>query len=269
MYPLTLREPTFPLPRSSAPVQQYDAIAADYDRLIRPRYERVAALVRDRVLELLGHRRVDVVELSAGTGALTHQLAPLVRGRYVATDISEPMMAIGRRRGGPDSDRVTWLRSDVQQMALGDATADVVVSSLGPFQDTEAGMLEACRLLRPGGVLAACTWGSRYAELDVMQGARARLGLPPRPVTSAPALSERLRRASFADVVVQDVRLPVVHDSIASYVAYREAFGQLPDLVPLDRARVRAALAASAGRYCDGQGRVVLDWHLLVMSGRV
>src|SRR5215213_2187311 len=97
--------------------QQYDAVAADYDRLIRPRYDAIAALVVDRVRELTDVRRAHVVELSAGSGALTHQLAPLARS-YIATDVSEPMLAIARRHDVPGTERVTWARADMRDLPL-------------------------------------------------------------------------------------------------------------------------------------------------------
>ena len=53
------------------------------------------------------------------------------------------------RAGDPGSQHVTWVRSDVHRMALLSGIADLVVSALGPFQDTDAGVREARRLRRP------------------------------------------------------------------------------------------------------------------------
>ena len=245
--------------------QLYDDVAEQYDRLIRPRYDAIAALVVDRACALTDVRRADVVELSAGTGALTHQLAPLVRS-YVATDVSEPMLAVARARRAPGCERVRWLRGDVHDLPLPSESADLVVSSLGPFQDSEQSLDEARRVLRQRGLLVAVTWGDDYRELDVLQQARACLGLAPRPTLSAAELTGRLRRAGYREVVVNEVRLPVVHASVAAYIAYREAFGPLRDPAIPDPDEVVRALAASASSYTDDQGRVVLDWHLLVMS---
>jgi ubiquinone/menaquinone biosynthesis C-methylase UbiE len=245
--------------------QQYDAVAEEYDRLIRPRYDAVAERVVDRVRELTDVRRANVVELSAGTGALTHQLAPLARS-YVATDVSVPMLAVAQRHVVPGCARVTWLPADARDLPLDSASADLVVSSLGPFQDFEQACGEARRVLRPGGVLAAVTWGDDYRELELLQEARSRLGLPPRPTTSAAGLTTRLRRAGFRRVEVRDVRMPVVHDSVAAYLDYRQAFGPVPDVATTDADDALSTLADCAAAYADGDGRVVLDWHFLVMS---
>jgi SAM-dependent methyltransferase len=248
----------------SATPAQYDEVADHYDRLVRPKYEPIAALVSDHVAGRLVD--ADVVELSAGTGTLTHLLAPHA-STYLATDVSEPMMEVARACPATACRRVTWTRADVAATGLPSASADVVVSSLGPFQDSDAGLGEALRLLRPGGRLVATTWGDDYLELDVLQAARARLGLPPRTIAPADALAPRLRRAGFRDVRVEEVRMPVVHASVADYLAYREAFGRLPEST-VDVADVRRALSEYAAPYVDAAGRLVLDWQLLLVSAR-
>src|SRR5215204_3114162 len=245
--------------------QQYDAVAADYDRLIRPRYDRIAALVVDRVRELTDIRPAKVVELSAGTGALTHQLAPLARS-YIASDVSEPMLSIARQYDVPGTERVTWARADVQDLPLESASADLVVSSLGPFQNSDRALDEAKRVLRPGGVLVGATWGDDYRELDLLQETGALLGLAPRESLSATDLVARLRRTRYRRVDVREVRLPVIHASVEDYLAYRQAFGSVRDLVTSEHDDALRALADRAASYTDEIGRVVLDWHLLVMS---
>jgi ubiquinone/menaquinone biosynthesis C-methylase UbiE len=256
---------TFTNSRPRAEAQPYDGVAEDYDRLIRPRYDAIAALVVARARELTDVRRADVVELSAGTGALTHQLAPLVRS-YVATDVSEPMLAVARRHGAPGCEHVAWVRADVRDLPLPSESADLVVSSLGPFQDLEDALAEPLRVLRHRGLLAAVTWGDDYRELELLQQGRSRLGLPPRPTLSAGELTRRLERAGYREIVVNEVRLPVVHPSVAAYLAYRQAFGPGSEATTPDADDALRALAASAASYTDDSGRVLLDWHLLVMS---
>lgn len=245
--------------------QQYDAVAADYDRLIRPRYDAIAALVVDRARELTDLRRAQVVELSAGTGALTHRLAPLVRA-YTATDVSEPMMSVAREHDVPGTEQVTWIPADVHDLPLESGSADLVVSSLGPFQDSDNALEEARRVMRPGGLLVAVTWGDDYRELDLLQAARRHLGLALRETTSASDLSARLRRTGYRRVDVREVRLHVVHESVESYLTYRQAFGPVQDSSTAEQHRALRALARCAESYTDDSGQVVLDWHVLVMS---
>jgi SAM-dependent methyltransferase len=246
---------------------QYDAVAESYDRLVRPRYESIAALVVRRVHELLEPTGSDVVELAAGTGALTHQLAPGT-GTYRATDISPGMLAAGRGHAAPGCDHVEWRVADVTALDLPSASADLVACSLGPFQDSEEGRAESRRVLRTGGFLVATTWGDDYRELALLAEARRRLDLPPRPTTSAAALGDRLEDGGYREVAVRPARLPVVHDSVEAYLAYRASFGPVPDLRTSDEHALASTIAACAEQYLDDRGRVVLDWQVLVMSAR-
>ena len=245
----------------------YDHVAQDYDRLIRPKYEsiarRVALAVEASVPDL---RSAVALELSAGTGALTHLLAPLV-GNYVATDISLPMLDVARERGGAAMRRVAWLPADVEALQLPSHLADLVVSSLGPVQDTPVALAEARRTLVPGGCLVACTWGDDYSELALLQDARRRLGVDPREVTTADDVRGRFTAAGFRDITVTPFRLAVVHESVPAYLAYRGAFGAAPLPHGLSVDLVLEALREAAAAYLDDDGRVLLDWHLLLATG--
>jgi ubiquinone/menaquinone biosynthesis C-methylase UbiE len=93
-----------------------------------------------------------VVDLGCGTGLLEGHLLPrLGRGRIVAIDFSEEMLALARTRHG--SDRITWLCRDVLDTALLDASADAVVcfNAFSHFPDPAATAREVARWLRPRG----------------------------------------------------------------------------------------------------------------------
>jgi SAM-dependent methyltransferase len=246
---------------------QYDAVAEDYDRLVRPRFEAVAALVVDRVRELTDVAPADVVEISAGTGALTHQLAPLTAS-YVATDISEPMLAVARQYDVPGIERVRWQSADMEDLPLDSSSADVVVSSLGPLLDSDRALAEAQRVLRPGGLVAGVTWGDDYRELECAQEARRRLHLPPRRTTSPAEIADRLAGAGYGEVVVRDTRLSAVHPSVAAYLDFRRAFGPIPGLNPAESEDLLRMLADCVTAYTDDDGQVLLDWQVCVFSGR-
>lgn len=245
---------------------QYDGVADAYDRLIRPKYDAIAAHVARAVESAADVSRSVVLELSAGTGALTHLLAPRGESGYIATDVSAPMLAVARRRVSR-AGRVAWLRAAVEEVPLPSHLADVVVSSLGPVQDTDQALAEARRMLAPGGRFVACTWGDDYAELDLLQEARRRLGVEPRTVLRATDLDARVCDAGFHDVSVSSFRLPVVHDSLSAYRAYRSAFGPVPVPDGLTSEQLRDAMIDATSAYLDSEGRVVLDWHLLLVTG--
>jgi SAM-dependent methyltransferase len=239
---------------------QYDPVAAQYARLIAPRYAPIAALVAD-VADPAPD--ADVVELAAGTGALTRLLAPLVvdRGSYVALDVSPAMLAeacVDRR--------VRRVVADLARTPLPDRCADLVASSLGPAQSREA-VDEAARLLRPGGRFAVVTWGDDYAELRLLNAARQRVGLAPYPVAVADGACRHLTDVGFVDVRATTVRLPVVHPSVADYLAYRAAFGCPPGLAPERLPELLSATAVEAQACLDDAGRVHLDWQLVLVEG--
>jgi SAM-dependent methyltransferase len=252
--------------RTTSSPTRYDDVADAYDRLIRPKYERIARHVARTVAAGADLDGAVVLELSAGTGALTHLMAPLVT-HYVASDVSRPMLDVARRRDGERVARVAWLRADVEAVPLPSHLFDVVVSSLGPVQDTETALAEARRMLAPGGRFFACTWGDDYAELDLLQAARRRLDVEPRPVTRPDALLSRLAAGGFHDVALTSLRLPVAHASLSAYLDYRKAFGTMPVSGAVTPEQMLESLAAAAAAHLDQTGRVILDWHLLLASG--
>jgi hypothetical protein len=130
-------------------------------------------------------------------------------------------------------------------------------------------MTGATTRVRHGGTTRGQVMRARVEPAGrLLQETRAQLGLAPRVSLSAGDLSARLRRARYRRVQIQEVRLPVVHDSVASHLAYRQAFGVVRDLLVPDPDDLLSALTARAESYTDGEGRVVFDWQLLVMSAR-
>ena len=253
--------PTVPTDVASCP-SSYDDVADAYDRLIRPKYEAVAGHLVAAAGSDLG--RATVVEVAAGTGALTHLLAPAA-GRYLATDLSAAMLHVARERT-PHDVPVDWLVADVATLPFRDASVDLVVSSLGPVQDTAALLAEAARVLRPEGRLLAGTWGDDYSELRLLQAARAALGLEQRPVTSRQDLLDRAADASLRDVQVGSFRLDVEHASVADYVEYRRSFGAPPLPSGTTFEQVLSALAAVAADEVAADGRLRLGWQFWLLS---
>jgi len=113
-------------------------------------------------LELRGGE--NVLEIGCGAGALTLPLAAAVgdRGRVVAVDISEPMLAVARQRVGERGlANVTLHLGDAQVFALERATFDVATSRMGVmfFADPVAAFRNIGAALKPGGRLVFACWG--------------------------------------------------------------------------------------------------------------
>ena len=101
-----------------------------------------------------------VLEIAAGTGVVTRQLAKLLPAAtsIVATDLNQPMLdhaaAVGTGRP------VEWRQADAMQLPFADEAFDVVVCQFGVmfFPDKAKAFSEARRVLRPGGVFLFNVW---------------------------------------------------------------------------------------------------------------
>ena len=101
-----------------------------------------------------------VLEVAAGTGALTRELAErLPAADIAATDLAPPMVERGAASTG--SARVRWQQADAQDLPVADASVDVWVCQFGIMfvPDRARAYREAHRVLRPGGHLLLSTWG--------------------------------------------------------------------------------------------------------------
>ena len=105
-------------------------------------------------------RPSSVLEIAAGTGAVTRQLARELAtdARIVATDLNQAMLdqagAIGTARP------VEWRQADAMQLPFPDDTFDVVVCQFGAmfFPDRAKAFSETRRVLRPGGHYIFNVW---------------------------------------------------------------------------------------------------------------
>lgn len=101
-----------------------------------------------------------VLEIAAGTGVVTRQLANTLPPAVpiVATDLNQPMLdqaaAVGTSR------QVEWRQADAMQLPFADQAFDAVVCQFGVmfFPDRVAAYREARRVLRPGGTFLFNAW---------------------------------------------------------------------------------------------------------------
>ncbi|MEM5430558.1 class I SAM-dependent methyltransferase [Cupriavidus oxalaticus] len=111
--------------------------------------QRIAALEPRRVLEL-----------AAGTGVLTRELARRLApdAVIVATDLNAPMLARAQAEGTERP--VTWREADAMALPFGDASFDLVACQFGVmfFPDKARAFAEARRVLVPGGTLVFNVW---------------------------------------------------------------------------------------------------------------
>ncbi|GAQ50393.1 class I SAM-dependent methyltransferase [Streptomyces acidiscabies] len=99
-----------------------------------------------------------ILELAAGTGALTSALlAALPGASVVATDLNEAMVGAGSVR----EPRAVWRQADAQRLPFGDGEFDLVVCQFGVmfFPDRPAAYAEVRRVLAPRGRFLFNSWG--------------------------------------------------------------------------------------------------------------
>jgi ubiquinone/menaquinone biosynthesis C-methylase UbiE len=101
-----------------------------------------------------------VLEIAAGTGAVTRRLASALPEdvSIVATDLNQPMLDMAAEMG--TSRPVEWRPADAMQLPFDEGTFDAVVCQFGVmfFPDKPKAFSEARRVLRPGGVLLFNVW---------------------------------------------------------------------------------------------------------------
>ena len=104
-----------------------------------------------------------VLDVGTGTGVflpfLLNQLGE--RGKIIATDIADSMLARARTKGFNGD--IDFLQADVASLPLSDRVVDAVVcySSFPHFQDKPKAINEMKRVLKGGGRLLICHTSSR------------------------------------------------------------------------------------------------------------
>jgi SAM-dependent methyltransferase len=120
-----------------------------------------APYAADLAERLAGLQAGALLEVAAGTGAVTRQLAAQLPEavRIVATDLNQPMLDRAEATGTARA--VEWRQADVQHLPFADDTFDAAVCQFGVmfFPDRAAAFAELHRVLRPGGRLLFNVWG--------------------------------------------------------------------------------------------------------------
>jgi len=100
-----------------------------------------------------------VLEVAAGTGVLTRELARVVPDAAVtATDLNDAMVALGRTR----APGATWQQADAMRLPFDDAGFDVVACQFGVMflPDKPSGYAEVRRVLTPDGAFVFNAWST-------------------------------------------------------------------------------------------------------------
>lgn len=160
-----------------------------------------------------------VVDVGAGTGALTTELAS--RGAHVsAAEPSGPFVAALRQR----LPEVELHEAPAEQLPWPDETFDVALAQLviAFMQDARAGVTEMRRVVRPGATVAVCMWDREGMEMlgAIQRTQRVLASGGPMPegrtMYRTPEEIEPLFAEGFADVTTEPLEVE------ASYTGFDE-----------------------------------------------
>jgi len=258
------------------------SIPENYDRYLGPvLFEPYARDLARRVPAKEGMR---LLEVACGTGIVTRHLRERLPegGRFVATDLNEPMLDVARRKleemGG-----IEWQPADACALPFPDASFDVLVCQFGMMfvPDKEAALKEARRVLAPGGTFLLSVWDSLERNSFAKRAHETIAGFfPDNPPTfyqvpfslhRTDILAEMLAQAGFADVRVEAVSLagesPSWRDLARGLVEGNPVGNAIRERGTIDADEVVEAVARLLAREF-GDRPVRIPLHAFVLTAR-
>jgi ubiquinone/menaquinone biosynthesis C-methylase UbiE len=195
-------------------VRTYSAAADHYLRPSLGFWDRWGVATVARLPLSSGDAVLDVC-CGAGASALPAARAVGPSGRVLGLDLAEPLLALARQRALElGLGNVSFRECDATAAGLESDCFDVVVCVFGVFfaADMPAFVREMWRVVRPGGTLAITTWGPDWCEpassvfwgsVRDLEPALFRAFNPWDEITTAPALTDLLKRGGISDATVE------------------------------------------------------------------
>jgi demethylmenaquinone methyltransferase/2-methoxy-6-polyprenyl-1,4-benzoquinol methylase len=138
----------------------FDNIAPTYDKLNhRLSWDIDRGWRKKAIQQLAPYSPQTILDIATGTGDFAILAAQMLAPqKLVGADISEGMMAVGRKKVeqlGLEG-TISFAKEDCLSLTYPDASFDAVTAAFGirNFADLEKGLAEMCRVLKPGGHLS-------------------------------------------------------------------------------------------------------------------
>lgn len=153
--------------------RMFDNISRHYDFLNHFLSLGIDRIWRRRAISVLKPLKPRaILDVATGTGDFAIQALSLDPEKIIGVDISEGMLAIGRRKieARRLSDKVALLRGDSENLEFEENKFDAVTVAFGVrnFENLEKGLAEILRVLRPGGMLVVLEF-SRPVKFPIKQ----------------------------------------------------------------------------------------------------
>jgi len=137
--------------------KMFDTISTDYDGLNRVISFGIDVKWRKKVVALVHAQKPDLVlDIATGTGDLAINLAKTGATKIIGLDISEGMLAVGRKKIAREhlSERIDMIQGDSEALPFEDHCFDAITVAFGVrnFENLELGLSEILRVLKPGGL---------------------------------------------------------------------------------------------------------------------
>lgn len=257
----------------------YDGYAADYREWWAPVIAPAAVSLLNRLDGPVG---ADATLIDIGSGTGTVGLAALRRWpgiRVIGVDPASRLLEwaeVDAREAGV-ADRLTVKVGEAAALPMPDASVDIATSTfvLQLIPDRLAGVREALRVLRPGGVFAHLTWCADedpFEPEDVFDDALDALRIEPparaegtgESYESVESAAEEMRGAGFRDVDAREAWLlhrftPQSYLDVAEHWTEDDAFADLDEQA---RAHLRAEVLRRLERLDPG----ALVWRRPLVS---
>lgn len=133
--------------------QLFDRIAGTYDGLNHGLSLNIDKCWRRKTVRCMRPAK-HVLDVAIGTADLTIEMLRRGKAQQVTgLDLSDQMMAIGKRKCEVRQYKVSFVHGNAQQMPFGSESFDAVTCAFGcrNFQNLDEGLREMHRVLRPGG----------------------------------------------------------------------------------------------------------------------
>jgi ubiquinone/menaquinone biosynthesis C-methylase UbiE len=198
------------------------------------------------VLELARPERGDLVlDVATGTGNTAFALAPYVR-RVIGLDLTKEMLDEARRVAAEKSMvNVDWVIGDAARLPFADETFDLYTVRAAPhhFQDVDAFLTEAFRVLKPGRDAAFVDCAPPGPARDVLHEVEVRRDPSHVLSLTVDEWAERFERAGFTVEIASARELDWDYDEWMRNQAVAPALaGELAGIIEHSQGEARAQL---------------------------